>query len=96
MRVRFRAIALLTAAVSLFAISAAVANIISGFLGGWLVDVALIAIGIGGLRGAWLVWEIRERVASGHDRLARADEATRQATHRRGRRGGLLVSSPSD
>ncbi len=91
-RVQFRWIALFTAACSVFLVLLGIVNAVSGFLGdSWLFTVVPIVFGLGGLRGAWLVWEMRDRVAAGHDRLARADEPTRRAADRRARRGTILL-----
>jgi hypothetical protein len=91
-RVEFRWYALFTAACSVFLVLVGTVNAVGGFLGdGWLFTVIPIVFGFVGLRGAWLVWAMRNRVAAGHDRLARADEPTRRAADRRARRGTILL-----
>jgi hypothetical protein len=86
-RTRFGRIALFEVAFAMFLLAVGMANAVSGFLGhGWFFTVVPLVLGIASLRSASLVWNIRDRVAAGQDRLASMDEPTRRARKRHANR----------
>ena len=91
MRVRFGRIAIFNVVCALFLIVVGVANAVSKFLGhGWFFTVVPLVLGVVCLRSASHVWGMRDRVAAGHDRLAKMDEPTRRERKRRAKRMVVL------
>jgi uncharacterized membrane protein YfcA len=86
-RARFGWAAVFEVAFALLLIVVGVVNAVSGFLGhGWFFTVVPLVLGVVSLRSASVIWNVRHRVAAGHDRLARMDESTRRARKRRANR----------
>jgi hypothetical protein len=86
-RARFGRFAAFSVAFSMFLIAVGVGNAVSGFLGhGWFFTVVPLVLGVVSLRSASVLWNVRDRVAAGQDRLAAMDEPTRRARKRRANR----------
>ncbi|HEY3462743.1 MAG TPA: hypothetical protein VGK62_04730, partial [Gaiellaceae bacterium] len=86
-RSRFGWFAIFEVAFAVLLIAVGVVNAVSGFLGhGWFFTVVPLVLGVVSLRSASVVWNVRDRVAAGHERLAKMDEPTRRARKRRANR----------
>jgi hypothetical protein len=86
-RARFGWIAIFNVAFAVVLIAVGVANAVTKFLGhGWFFTVVPLVMGVVCLRSASHLWNIRDRVAAGQDRLAAMDEPTRRARKRRANR----------
>jgi uncharacterized membrane protein YfcA len=83
-RTRYARLAVAEVVFAVVLLVVGVTNAISGFLGhGWFLSVVPLALAVVSLRSASVLWNVRDRVAAGQDRLAAMDEPTRRARKRR-------------
>lgn len=87
MRVQFGWFAVFQVALAVVLLAVGIANAATKFLGdAWFLTVGPLVLAVVCLRSASHLWNIRDRVAAGHQRLAEMDEPTRRARKRRANR----------